>query len=276
MSLSSECMSPADFAAVTGNNNNDGFGGNGAWWIIILFLFAFCGWGGGNWSGSGRGSESGYIAENYTLISDMGQIERKIDTVNGGLCDGFYSTAQLINGVNMQNANNTASIQNTLTQGFAGLNTGMVQQGYEGRIATQNVGNQVAQCCCDLRQQIGDVKYDIATQANGITNAINSGFCQTNYNNSNNTRDILESQNANTRAILDAINANKVEALKDRIAEQNQQINALQLASSQVAQNAYLVEKLNPNKCPIPAYLTCNPNAPLNYSVNYGNGCGCA
>lgn len=23
------------------------------------------------------------------------------------------------------------------------------------------------------------------------------------------------------------------------------------------------------------AYLTCNPNAPINYSVNYGNGCGC-
>ena len=27
----------ADLAAV----NNEGFGGNGAWWIIILFLFAF-------------------------------------------------------------------------------------------------------------------------------------------------------------------------------------------------------------------------------------------
>lgn len=267
MSLSSECMSPADFAAVAGNNNNDGFGGNGAWWIIILFLFAFCGWGGGNWSGSGRGSESGYIAENYTLVSDMGQIERKIDGVYSGICDSTFALNNTI-------TNGFAAAQNTMTQGFAGLNTGMVQQGYEGRIATQNVANAVQNCCCDLRQQISDVNYNIATQANGITNAVNSGFCQTNYNNSNNTRDILESQNANTRAILDAINANKVEALKDRIAEQNQQINALQLASSQVAQNAYLVEKLNPNKCPIPAYLTCNPNAPLNYSVSYG-GCGC-
>lgn len=270
MGLSTSEMSPADFAAITGNNN-DGFGGNGAWWIIVLFLFALGGWGGNN-SGFGGGS-GGYVSDNYTLVSDMGQLERKIDTVNGGLCDGFYSTAQLINGVNMQNATNTASIQNTLTQGFAGLNTGMIQQGYETRLGIQNLGTQMQNCCCDLRQQVSDVNYNIATQANGITNAVNSGFCQTNFNNATNTRDILESQNANTRAILDALNANKVEALKDRIAEQNQQINALQLSASQAKQNAYLIDQLG-TKCPIPAYLTCNPNAPLNYSVNYG-GCGC-
>lgn len=269
MSLTTSEMTPADFAAVTGNGNNDGFGGNGAWWIIILFLFALCGgWGNGNGFGGGSG-----VGENYTLVSDMAQLERKIDTVNGGMCDGFFSTAQLINNVNMQNATNTASIQNTLTQGFAGLNTGMVQQGYENRIATQGIGTQMQQCCCDLRQQVADVNYNIATQANGVTNAVNTGFCQTNFNNQSNTRDIIEAQNAGTRAILDAINSNKVEALKDRIAEQNQQINALNLAASQQAQNAYLIDQLG-TKCPIPAYLTCNPNAPLNYSVSYG-GCGC-
>lgn len=270
MSLS-EGMTPADIGAIVGKNNggNGGMWGDGSWWIIILFLFIFAGWNNNNGFGNGGGG----VSESYTLVSDMGQLERKLDTVNNGLCDGFYSTAQLINGVNMQNATNTASIQNTLTQGFAGLNTGMVQQGYENRIAVQGVGSQLANCCCDLRQQISDVNYNIATQANGITNAVNTGFCQTNFNNATNTRDILEAQNANTRAILDALNANKVEALKDRIAEQNQQINALQLSASQQAQNAYLIDQLG-TKCPIPAYLTCNPNAPLNYSVNYG-GCGC-
>ena len=265
MSLTTSEMTPADFGAICGNNNNDGFGGNGAWWIIILFLFAFAG--GWNNNGGFGSSGGGYISDNYALISDNATLERKIDGVYAGICDSTFA-------LNNTATNGFASVQNTLTQGFAGLNTGMVQQGYEGRIATQGVGNQVAQCCCDLRQQISDVNYNIATQANGITNAVNSGFCQTNFNNQSNTRDIIDAQNAGTRAILEAINANKVEALKDRIAEQNQQINALQLASSQVAQNQYLVDKLNPNKCPIPAYLTCNPNAPLNYSVSYG-GCGC-
>lgn len=267
MSLTTECMTPADIAACTWNNN-DGFGGNGAWWLIILFLFAFCGYGNNGWGGAGG------VSENYTLISDMGQLERKIDTVNNGLCDGFYSTAQLINGVNMQNANNTAAIQNTLTQGFAGLNTGMVQQGYETRIGIQNVGAQLSNCCCDIRQQISDTNYNIANQANGINNTVNTGFCQTNFNNQQNTRDIIDAQNAGTRAILEAINANKVEALKDRIAEQNQTINALNLAASQQAQNNYLIDKLG-QKCPIPAQLyTASVPVNLNNGCNCG-GCGC-
>lgn len=261
MGLSENGLSPADVVALNGNGGNGGMWGDGSWWIIILFLFIFAGWNNNGFAGNGGG-----VSESYTLVSDMGQIERKIDGVYSGICDSTFALNNTI-------TNGFASAQNTMTQGFAGLNTGMVQQGYENRMAVQGVGSQLAQCCCDLRQQIGDVNYNIATQANGITNAVNSGFCQTNFNNATNTRDILESQNANTRAILDALNANKVEALKDRIAEQNQQINALQLSASQQAQNAYLIDQLG-TKCPIPAYLTCNPNAPLNYSVNYG-GCGC-
>lgn len=284
MSLTTSEMTPADFAAVTGNHGNGMFNGDGSWWIIILFLFIFAGgWNNGGWGGAGGG-----IGENYTLISDMGQLERKIDTVNGGLCDGFYSTAQLINGVNMQGANNTAAIQNTLTQGFAGLNTGMVQQGYETRnaITQDTIANlqgfngiqaAVKDCCCNTQSGMKDINYNMATQANGITNAVNTGFCQTNFNNQQNTRDLLENQNANARAILDAIQANKVEALKDRIAEQNQMINALNLTASQTAQNAYLIEKLNPNPCPQPAYVV-QPPQPVTFPNNrcgYNTSCGC-
>lgn len=283
MSLVSE-MGPADLAAVTGNGNgNNGFFGNGSWWVIILFLFVLAGWNNnGGWNGNGSGG--GYVSDNYTLISDMGQLERKIDTVNAGLCDGFYSTAQLINGVNMQNANNTAAIQNTLTQGFAGINTGMIQQanGITNAITQDTIANlqgfngiqaAVKDCCCNTQSGMKDINYNLATQANGVTNAVNTGFCQTNFNNQQNTRDILENQNANARAILDAIQANKVEALKDRISEQNQTINALNLAASQTAQNAYLIEKLNPNPCPQPAYVVQPPQQVT--FPNYTNGCGC-
>lgn len=268
MSLTSEGMTPADFGAICGNNR-DGFGGDGAWWIIILFLFAFCGWG-GNYGGFGGGA--GGISENYALISDNATLERKIDGVYAGICDSTFA-------LNNTATNGFAGVQNTLTQGFAGINTGMVQQGYEGRIATQNVGSQLASCCCDLRQQISDVNYNIATQANGITNAVNSGFCQTNFNNQNNTRDVIDNQNANARAILDAINANKVEALKERIAEQTQTINALQLTASQTAQNAYLIDQLG-YKCPQPAYVV-QPPQQVTFPTTCGgvasySGCGCA
>ena len=97
-------MSPADLAAVTGRNNGDGMiGGNGAWWIIILFLFVFCGWGGGWGNNAGRGQ--GTAMDGYVLTSDFANIERKIDGVNNGLCDGFYAQAQMVNGVQMQMAN---------------------------------------------------------------------------------------------------------------------------------------------------------------------------
>lgn len=262
MSLT-EGLSAADVAAVTNNNGGGLFGGeNGSWFIIILFLFAFLGWGNNGWGGGSGGG----ISENYTLISDMGQLERKIDGVYSGICDSTFALNNTIN-------NGFAAAQNTMTQGFAGLNTGMVTQGYETRLGIQNIGAQMQQCCCDLRQQVSDVNYNMATQANGITNAVNTGFCQTNFNGQQNTRDLLENQNANTRAILDAINANKVEALKDRIAEQNQQINALNLAASQTAQNAYLIDKLNPNKCPQPAYVVQPPQQVT--FPNYNNGCGC-
>lgn len=56
----------------------------------------------------------------------------------------------------------------------------------------------------------------------------------------------------------------------EKIAEQAQQINALQLAASQANQNQYLINQLRP--CPVPAYITCNPFAA---SYGCGNNCGC-
>ena len=109
MSLSSDgtVMTMPVQPANTGNGNGWGFGGDGAWWIIILFLFVFCGWG-GNWGNNGFGGGNGAGAvDGYILTSDFANIERKIDVVNNGLCDGFYAQAQLVNGV-----------QNAMQQGF--------------------------------------------------------------------------------------------------------------------------------------------------------------
>ena len=273
----SEGMSPADYAAVT-KNNDDGFGGsNGAWWLIVLFLFAFTGWGnGGNRGGGffgGGNSSNGSVADSYVLASDFATLqrqlsdgfnnqERRTDAIINGICDLGYTQQSLANTTNM-----------AVAQGNYNTLNAIQQNGYESRLATQTLGSQLAQCCCDIREGISGVNYNMAMNSNALQNTIQTGFCQTNFNGQTNTRDIIDSQNANTRAILDAIESNKVEALRDRIAEQNQHISALQLAASQERQNAYLIDQLG-TKCPIPAYLTCNPNAPLNYSVNYG-GCGC-
>lgn len=246
MSLTTSEMSPADFGALMGNNNDGAFGGNGAWWLIVLFLFIFAGgWGNGF---GGRSTGSGAM-DNYVLNSDFAELSRQLDNstdrlamqgnqIANGLCDGFYTQAQLVNGVNTNILQSANALQ-----------------------------NQISSCCCDNREAIAGINYNMAMNSNATQNAITSGFCQTNFNNQTNTRDIIESQNAGTRAILDAIQANKVEALNQRIAEQTQQINALQLSASQSAQNQYLISQLKAS--PIPAYTVPNPYCCNSY------GCGC-
>ncbi len=236
MSLTTSEMTPADIAAVTNNNGGFGFGGDGgAWWIIILFLFVFCGWG-GNWGGNGFGNgNSGGVVDGYVLTSDFANVERKIDSVNQGLCDGFYQQAQLVNGANMAMANGFAQAELSRSNQQAAL----MQQLTAMQMQSQN-------CCCETREAIQGVNYNLATQSCETRNLMQTG-----------TRDLIENQNSNTRAILDALTAQRIEAKDAKIAEQNQQLFAAQLAASQAAQNTYLVSTLRPT--PIPAYQSCNP-----------------
>ena len=255
-----------------GNNNNGGFGGfgnNGDWaWIIILFLIF--GFGGNRGFGNGGWGGGSGVADNYVLATDFATIERKLDGVNNGLCDGFYNMAQQFSNTNQNIFQGNANLTQTLTQGFAGLNQGLITQGYETRLGTQGLASQLASCCCDIRQEIADcccktqtglkdISYNIAMGNNALQNAM----CL-------NTRDIIENQNANYRALHEELVANKLEAKNDRIAELQTQVNGLQLKASQEAQNNYLIQRLDPNKCPVPAYVVNGPT-PVNFPTNCCN-----
>ena len=109
MSLSDGMPTMTMPVAPANNGGGFGFGGDGAWWLIVLFLFAFCGWGGNGW-GNNAGN-SGGVVDGYVLTSDFANVERKIDSVNQGLCDGFYQQAQLVNGTNMAMSNGFAQAE---------------------------------------------------------------------------------------------------------------------------------------------------------------------
>lgn len=115
------------------------------------------------------------------------------------------------------------------------------------------LGTQLASSACDTRFQIergfADTNYNLATQVNGIRQDI----CDQ-------TRDIVENQNANTRAILDRLT-------NDKIADLQNENQTLKFAASQAAQNQYLVNQLRP--CPIPAYNVPNPFCCNGYYNNY-------
>lgn len=219
-------LSAADVAVLTNRNNDGMFGdGQGAWWLIILFLFAFV----GGWGGNGFGGYGGGAADNYVLTSDFAQIERKLDSISNGLCDGFYTQAQLANQTNMN-----------------------VMQGFN---ATQA---QMASCCCDLREAISGVNYNSAMQTNAIQKSISDGFCQTNFN----------IDKVGDR-IIDYLSQEKTQALRDEnfalrlAASQQAQNNYIVDRLSPVCpQPAYLVA--NPNGA---LNYSFNNGCPCGYNV---------
>ena len=238
MSLSDGGVQATMPVAPVNSSNGGGFGwgGEGSWFIIILFLFAFLGWGNGGWGNNGN---SGGVVDGYVLTSDFANVERKIESVNQGLCDGFYQQAQLVNGTNMAMANGFAQAELSRSNQQAAL----MQQ-------LNAMQMQAANCCCENRAAIAQVRYDMATQA-----------CDTRNTVQNATRDIIDANNQNSRAILDFLTQSKLSDLQ----AENQ---GLKLAASQAAQNSYLVSQLRPS--PIPAYTVQNP-----YCCNQYACCGC-
>ena len=162
------------------------------------------------------GFGGGQVMNGYTLGSDFSTLQRIIDS-------GFSEQR----GQGIQIANGIASLGYDQLAQMNGINTNIMQ----GNNALQA---QFAQCCCDNKMAIADLNYNLATQA-----------CATNTNIANSTRDII-----------DAIKQQSIEAKDERIAEQAQQISALQLAASQTAQNAYLISQLRPQ--PVPSFPAQN------------------
>ena len=225
----------SDIAAATDKRGyEDGFmGGNGAWWIIILFLFVFMGgWGrnGGLFGGDSTGSG---ITDGYILTSDFANIERKIDSVNNGLCDGFYA------------------INTGMLNGFSGVENAITQQTIANMQNTNAIGSQLTslgtqmqQCCCDIRYEnaskFADLNYNLATQS-----------CQTRQAINDSTRDIIASQEAGTRAILDFMTQDKIATLTSENA-------SLKAAANNAAQTYDIVSQLK-QPCAVPAYVVPNP-----------------
>ena len=134
-------MSLSDIAAVTRNNDNDGWGNGGALWIIILFLFVFM----GGW-GNGFNRDNGALTRAEMQQGfDTQEITRKLDGINYGLCDVFY-------------AQNT-----TMLNGFAGITTAV----RDAQFAAQ-------QCCCETNRNIDAVRYEAAQNTCAIEKAIHA------------------------------------------------------------------------------------------------------
>ena len=237
----------SDIAAVTGNRNGgDGMFGENGWWIILLFLFA--GWGRG-FGGFGGGYDGGVPCATQADVRaavDQQTLISKLDQQTYGLADSTYA------------------LNNTITNGFHGVDNAICTLGYQNQAGLNALATQMATCCCETNNNItkgfGDLGYALASQS-----------CETRRAICDSTRDIIDNQNAGVRSILDFLTQDKIATLT----AENQ---SLKFAASQAAQNAFITANQDAQTAelirrlgapvPIPAYMVPNPNCCY-------NSCGC-
>lgn len=254
MAISND-LTPADIAACTHGNSGMGWGGDWATWIIVFLIFGMFGWGGNGWGGGFGGGNGAGVVDGYVLASDFSNIERKIDGVNSGVCDGFYA-------MNTGMLNGFAGVNQTISNGFQAAELSRCNQQAALMQQLNAMQMQAANCCCENRAAIAQVRYDMAQQG-----------CDTRNTVQNTTRDIIDAMNSGFRSIDQRLTAQEMAAKDQIIAQQNQKLFMAELAASQSNQNqvlkGYVADQLAYYNPPArPAYVVPNPNC-------CGNGYGC-
>jgi hypothetical protein len=227
----------------TGNyGNNSGFGFGGGWegligLIAVAALFGNGGFGFGGGYGGFRGAGS------EVLGYELG----KVATTND-IASGFNNSAVLgsLNDIKL----GQSQMQNFINQGFNGINTAILQSANATERGFSTLGYNLANCCCELKGAIADVKYANERQTCDIISAINAG----------------------NQRLLDVYTSDKIQALTAENV-------ALKGRISNDAQSAYIISALAP-KQPIPAYPVfpttsfAYPSG-VTFGVGNNNGCGC-
>lgn len=260
----------------------NGFGGDGSFWILLLFILlgnggwgnGFGGYGGGNelypWMNQSNQINGGFrdqmLNTSITSIRDgIGDISTQLCNgfagVNAGVANGFAQAEISANGRQMANMQTAFANQTAMTQGF------------------NQLGSQFADCCCENRLGLADLKYTVATEN-----------CADRTQSMQNTRDIIDSQTRGTQAILDKLCALELDGVKgqlaqaqrDNVALQNQ-LNMSALRESQTAQNAFISQGFASevdalynrlNSCPVPTTPVYGRTPIFTCPQNSGCGCG--
>lgn len=209
----------SDIAAATGaNRNNGGFGDGNGWWVLIILFALFGGWGGNR---GGGGTESTVNADLQRGL-DTAAITGQLNTIAQGINTLGYNQLSQINGINQAICNTGYNIQNSVQQ----QSVAAMQQAN----ALQSAINQ---CCCENREAIAQVRYDLSTNICAVTTAIQQMG-----------QNIMQNCNNNYRALHDELVTFQLSQKDAKISEQASTIQALNLAASQQSQTSNIVNQV--------------------------------
>lgn len=247
-----------------------GFGGgmggwNDGWWIILLLL---CGWGNNGWGGNGAGGQN------------VGYEIGKLATTND-VASGFSTSTIMSNQRDLQlgQQEGFAGVQQTLCQGFSGVNAtvnavgnqinqGICNLGYNLQTGLNGISREIGDCCCQTQRAIDGVNYNLATQSCDTRNLIQNA-----------TRDIIDGQRCGTDRILNFLTNQEMDRLRNENQtlrfEKSQANQTALFNANQEAQTAELIRRLG-RDCPVPAYVVPNPNCCYDpFGRNGWNNGGC-
>lgn len=248
-------LSAADVAAVTGGNNGFGnFGGDGAWWLLVLFLFAF----NGNWgNGYGGGGGTQFIDSTVQRGFDQSALMAGITGLQNAVTNGNGDIQLGIAGIN-QNVNQTG---NNIVNAITASQMAAMQNAF-------NMQSQFANCCCENRLGIANLGSDIAREACADRQAVSEGLMNLTAQNNANTNLIVNTINSGIQSLKDMQFQQQLDAERRENDNLRTQINLQNLAASQATQTAqliadntaqtqYIVNRVAPY--PIPSYTVPNP-----------------
>lgn len=205
--------------------NNGGFGDFGGIWGLLAIAIIFGGWGGNGFGFGGNGNHT------YQATNDIeSSLHNALDT--------------------MQITNKLDGITTDLNTDFGNVINAITTNGYENRLAMNDLGFNMQNCCCQTRETINNVGNVLGSQLADLKYTIATEECATRQASADNTQRIIDFMTQEKLATLQAQNT------------------ALRGELSQAQQTSQIVNALR-TPSPIPAYVVQNPYC------NYNNGCGC-
>lgn len=260
------------WAMMFGGGGFGGYGGgNWIWPLFLLALWGGNGFGGGNGMFGGRGV--GFLSDQ---INNNNGRDLLMQAINGnGNAIGQLATTLNCKAGDIQNALQSLSTQICQFSGQTGLGQQQIINALQSGDA--NLASQLAACCCDIRGAIKDVAI-----------GQERGFSSLAFETQRQTCDIEKAIAASTSQILEGQRAaemrdlqDKLDALREKNAQQAVILNNAQQTAQFSAMLAPLAEDLATIKCKMPKTEVVNVQPdyiPVNRSVNIGYApyaCGC-
>ena len=200
--LQKQGVDPNVLLAMKGNN---GFCGEGGWFMWVIFLFFLMGWGGNGWGGFGNNGRGGLANE---INNDYGR-GLLMDAI-GGNRNALSNLATQLNCTEgqIQSAISalTSQVQNVGNQvGMSGMQTiNALQQG------NMQIAQQIANCCCQTNNNITTQGYESKLAICHQTHAIND-------NANANALMLRDTNQSNHLALMGKLDQMQTQAMQDKL-----------------------------------------------------------